>query len=148
MKSLGRRILRGVLDDNEGVRILSNEASGRGWLIRDFRILPNRPAALEQSPPAYYAARLATAGGLGTTDFAFDDNQVLGIAAFANGSLTAIFDSHQLITTDLLITAMVSNPTTADEPLAFQVELEAFSISEFEEVVATIKETAQSGSND
>jgi len=148
MKSLGPRIIRGVLDDNEGLRILSNEATGRGWLIRDFRIMPNRPSAFEQTPPGYYSARLSTAGGLGTSDFAFDDNQVLAIASFVNGNLTAIFDSHQLITTDLLITAMSSNPTAADEPLAFQIELEAYSITEFEEVVATIKETAQSGAND
>lgn len=148
MKAKGIRILRGVLDDNEGVRILSNEATGKGWRIVDFRIMPNRPAAFEQTPPGYYSARLATSGGLGTDSFAFDDNRVLACASFVNGSPHTIFDGQQLITTDLLIVSMSSNPTTADEPLAFQVTLEAYDITELEEIVATIKETAQSGTND
>ena len=148
MKSKGVRILRGVLNDTEKVKILTNEASGLGWKIRDFRIMPNIPAALEEVPPAYYTARLETGGALGSTSFQFDDNRVVGIASFSSAGPHTIFDSEQLITTDLIIRAMVSNPTAANEPLAWQVNLEAFDVTEFEEIVATIKETAQGGTND
>tara|TARA_Y100001972_G_C7646319_1_gene324840 strand:- start:841 stop:1287 length:447 start_codon:yes stop_codon:yes gene_type:complete len=147
MKSLGMRTLQGVLSNNEGRILLSNEARGKGWQIRDIRCFPNRIEQLPSAPaPDYNAIRLATAGGLGTVSFSFEDNRVLGMASFVGGNHFATFDDKQLITNDLFILGK-SIATVGDGDTAYQVTLEAFEISDSEEIMSIVKETAQSGTN-
>lgn len=148
MKSKGRRYLKGVLAEDEGLIVLDNTLPGIGWKIVDFRIMPNNPDEFSNQPDKYFSARLSTIGGLGKASFFGNDNQVLGAAWWVAGSANAMFQDDQLITTELRITNMNKAGAVSDAEIAFQIVLEAFSISDYEQVVATIKETAQSGTDD
>lgn len=147
MKSKGIRYLQGDLDEDEGKYLITNDANGIGWRIVDFRILPSVVADLTTSPLAYSAARLSTTGGLGIDDFQWNNNTCLGVCVYMGGNIERIFDNEQIITTDLLITNMNKSAEISGGRIMYQVTLEQFDITPDEQVMATIKETAQSGSN-
>ena len=147
MKRVGHRVLTGVLNVAETRNVLNNEAKGLGWLIRDFRIFPNRPAGITTDPIYSYSVRISTTGGLSASSFDFANNTVLGVASYIAGVQSAIFDPGQMITTDLFLENFSVGATDAESECIYQVELELFEITPAEEIVAILKETAQGGEN-
>ena len=147
MKFKGKRTLTRILQQDEGLIILDNTLSGIGWKITDFRIMPNNPDELGSAPDKHFSARLSCIGGLGKDSFFIQDNLVLGQAWWVCGQSGNMFDDDQLITTELRITNMDKALAVTDGEIGYQVSLDVFDITDYEQVVATIKETAQSGSD-
>ena len=145
MKFKGKRTLTGILQEDEGLVILDNTLPGIGWKITDFRIMPNNPDEMASAPDKWFGSRLSCRGALGKDSFTIQDNLVLGQAWWVCGATGNMFDNDQLITTELRITNMDKAPAVSDGEIGYQVSLDVFEITDYEQVVATIKETAQSG---
>tara|TARA_Y100001938_G_C8077308_1_gene426883 strand:- start:1102 stop:1545 length:444 start_codon:yes stop_codon:yes gene_type:complete len=146
MKRVGERVLTGVVTNGETVHILSNEAQGFGWLIREIRVMPNRPAAYGLDPATFHLVRCSTRDSAPTDSIDYEANTTVGVASFIGGTQSAVFD-HVMITTDLFVTGMAQSTSTDNEETIFRIELEQFEISPVEEIQAILKETAQAGVN-
>lgn len=146
MKRVGERVLTGVITDVETVHVLSNEAQGYGWLIKEIRCMPNDPTAYGLDPTVRHLVRCSTRDNAPTTTLDYEANTTVGVASFIGGNQSAIFD-HVMITTDLFVTGFSDAATADAKETIFRIELEQYELSPVEEIQAILKETAQAGSN-
>jgi hypothetical protein len=152
MKFLRNMTLQGIIDEDEEFLAFDNSLSNVGWFITDIKIMPNVPAAWTQgdlSPGSVNSipvglVRLSTAQGQGS-QLAWAKDQVVGIGSWQRGAMNQMINTDFLIVDELWLTNLSYSLVAGwDGTMAYQIKLDLYEITDYEQVNAVTKARAQS----
>lgn len=152
MKFLKHMTLQGIIAEGDEFLVFDNQLANVGWKITHIKVMPNNPVAWVQgdfSPGVsgdvpVGIVRCSTAPNQGA-HIAWAKDQVIGVGTWQRGNLEQMINTDFLIVDELWLTNQSYSLTGGWEGvMAYQIKMELFAITDYEQVSAVTKARAQS----
>jgi len=152
MKFLKHMTLQGIIAEGAEFLAFDNQLANVGWFVTEIKVMPNNPVSWTQgdlSPGTVNSipvgmVRLSTAPDQGA-HIAWAKDQVVGVGAWQRGVLSDMINSEFLIVDELWLRNLSYSLVSGWEGImAYQIKLDLYDISDYEQVSAVTKARAQS----
>lgn len=152
MKFLKHMTLQGIVAEGQEILVFDNQLANVGWKITEINVMPNDPQSWSQvrfdpgvgGTVPVGILRLSTAPSQGA-HIAWAKDQVVGVGTWQIGQLQQMINTDFLIVDELYIDNLSYSVVAGwDGTMAYQIKLDLYEISDYEQVSAVTKSRAQS----